>query len=205
MAQPLGTVIWACQKLGSLLNLDTVVVGQGPMGLLISHVLSNLGARTVIGMDRVDARLEAASRMMATHTVHVDGEDPVAAVRDITDGRMADLVFEAVGHQTDTIRLCSKLVRRLGTILAFGVPDDTEYEDLPFGEMFSKNVTLIGSVGPDGVSGYALARDMILQRRVDVSPMITHILPFRDVQHAHELFVDRMQGAIKVVLDYESR
>ena len=37
MAQPLGTVVWACRKLPNLLNLDTVVIGQGPMGLLFTH------------------------------------------------------------------------------------------------------------------------------------------------------------------------
>src|SRR5215510_8254798 len=42
MTQPLGTVIWACQKLGNLLDKDVVVVGQGPMGLLFSHMMSNL-------------------------------------------------------------------------------------------------------------------------------------------------------------------
>ena len=39
MSQPLGTVVWACRKLPNLLNLDTVVIGQGPHGItLYTHV-----------------------------------------------------------------------------------------------------------------------------------------------------------------------
>ena len=57
MSQPLGTVIWACRKLGNILNQDAVVVGQGPMGLLMTHLLSNLGAKTVVAVDTVDFEL----------------------------------------------------------------------------------------------------------------------------------------------------
>ena len=105
MSQPLGTVVWACRKLPNLLNLDTVVVGQGPMGLLFTHMLSNLGARTVITTDVVDFRT-VAKKMRATHTINADKQNPAAAVEEITEGRMADLVIEVVGHQTETINQC---------------------------------------------------------------------------------------------------
>ena len=57
MSQPLGTVIWACRKLRNLLHQDTVIIGQGPMGLLFSHMLSNLGVSTIIAVDQLDYRL----------------------------------------------------------------------------------------------------------------------------------------------------
>ena len=65
-------------------------------------------------------------------------------------------------------------------------------------------MTLIGSVGPDVIPNFLLARDMIVQGRIDVSPIVTHILPFGEVQRAYELFADRKDGAVKVVLDYDS-
>ena len=137
MSQPLGTVIWACSKLGNLLNQDVVVMGQGPMGLLFTHLVSNLGAKTVIATDIVDFRLEAAKQMQATHTINAAEVDTVTAVEEITDGRMADLVFEVIGHQTETINQAMDLVKRDGTILAFGVPDDPTYP-FRFGDLFRK-------------------------------------------------------------------
>ena len=203
MSQPLGTVIWACQKLGNLLDKHVVVVGQGPMGLLFSHMMSNLGARTVIAIDRLDYRLETAHRMKATHTVNVDRQDPIDAVHEITDGHMADLVIEVVGHQQDLLSMCMRMLRRMGTLLAFGVPDEELRHNFPFREFFRQNLTLIGSVGPDMIPNYSLARDMIAQGRINVAPIITHVLPFQKIQRAYELFVDRQDGAIKVVLNYE--
>ena len=204
LAQPLGTVLWACQKLGNLLNRDAVVIGQGPMGLLITHTLSNLGVRTVIGLDKLDNRLAVARKMHATHVVNVQAQDPVAVVSEITGGNMADLVFEAVGHQTDTVSLAMSLVRRRGTVVAFGVPDEEVYEDFSFTTFFRKNITLIGTVGPDMVPCYPLARDWIAQRRIDVSPLITHTMPFQDIQEAYEIFAERRDEAIKVFIDYAS-
>jgi len=202
MSQPLGTVIWAFRKLGNLINLDTVVLGQGPIGLLITHLLSNLGAKTIIAMDELDYRLEASKKMRATHAVNVTKDNPTEAVRDITNGRMADLVFEAVGHQTETINQCLDLLKRDGTILAFGVPDDDIYP-IRFANLFSKNIRLIGSVGPDVQNDYPLAMDMIAQGRIDVSPMITHEIPFAQVQQGFEIALHKTDNAIKIVLNYE--
>jgi threonine dehydrogenase-like Zn-dependent dehydrogenase len=204
MTQPLGTVIWACKKLGNLLDLDTVVVGSGPMGLLIAHTLSNLGAKTVIAMDKYDYRLDAAHKMRATHTINVDRQDPVKVVREITDGKMADLVFEAVGHQDLDFAFCAMFLKAHGTLVGFGMPDREVCSDFPIWDFLSRNLTLIGSEGPDPIPNYSLARDMIVQGRIDVSPLITHVLPFEEIQRAYDLFVDRKDGAIKVVLDYET-
>ena len=70
----------------------------------------------------------SAGLMGATHTVNVDREDPMATIREITGWKMADVVFEAVGHQTETLALSMNLVRQQGTVVAFGVPDELFYD-----------------------------------------------------------------------------
>lgn len=86
---------------------------------------------------------------------------------------MADLIVEVVGHQTGTINQCLDLAKRGGTILAFGVPGKDIY-NFRFSDFFRKNIRLIGSVTPDVQNDFPLAMDMITQRRIDVSPIITH-------------------------------
>tara|TARA_B100001013_G_C24592971_1_gene435569 strand:- start:364 stop:1338 length:975 start_codon:yes stop_codon:yes gene_type:complete len=202
MSQPLGTVIWACRKLGNLLHQDTVIVGQGPMGLLFSHMLSNLGVSTIIAVDQLDYRLSISKQMRATHVINSKKENPVEIVKDITNGKMADLVVEMVGHQTETINDCLDLVKRGGTILAFGVPDDNNY-NFRYGDFFRRNIHLISTVGPEELKDYPLAMDFIVQGRINVSPIITHHLPFTEVQCGFDLFSDRQDEAIKVVLDFD--
>ncbi|MFQ5994475.1 MAG: zinc-binding dehydrogenase [Acidiferrobacterales bacterium] len=202
ISQPLGTIIWACRKLENLLNQHTVVLGQGPMGLLMTRMLSNMGAKTVIGMDLLDYRLAVSHQMGATHTINPTDVDPVEAVIDITGGALADLVVEMVGHQTETISECLKLVRRGGTVVAFGVPDEKVY-GFQFSDFFRKNIHLIGAVGQEVQSDIPLAIDLIKQGRIDVAPIITHHLPFTEAQLGFELSLHKRDGAIKVFFEYD--
>ena len=140
--------------------------------------------------------------MRATHTLNVDRCNVSVEIAAITGGNMADVVVEAVGHQTETLNMCIPLVRRCGTILAFGVPDDEIYPQ-QFREMFYKNLTLIGSVVPDAQDDFPLAMDMIDQGRIDVTPLLTHELPFTEAQRGFEMARDKSDGAIKIILAVE--
>ncbi|ADD42454.1 alcohol dehydrogenase catalytic domain-containing protein [Stackebrandtia nassauensis] len=77
---------------------NVVVVGLGPVGQLAARVARLFGADTVIGLDRVAERLYMAARN-GIHTVDISRHDPAELVRDLTDGRGADAVIEAVGME----------------------------------------------------------------------------------------------------------
>ena len=201
LGQPLGTILWAARKLPNILDLDVAIVGQGPIGLMWDYLISNMGARKIIALDRVPDRLEMARRMRATHTIHVDEVDPRAAILELTEDRGADLVIEAVGHQPETIHLSVGLCKREGTVLMFGVPDQ-EFYPLPAWEILRKNIRFIGSVHPNVQRDLPLALDMIRQGRIDVSPLITHRFPFEKAQEAFTLAVERHDRPIKVLLEF---
>ncbi len=103
LAQPLGTVICALKKVPGVLDLDVAVLGQGPIGQLFCAALGNLGAREIVAVDPLGCRLENSPRMGATTCINSSQEDPVDVFRDQTQGRMADLVVEAVGHQQQAL------------------------------------------------------------------------------------------------------
>lgn len=203
LGQPLGTILWAARKLPNLLDQDVVVIGQGPIGLMFDHLLANMGARRVIALDKIDYRLEAARRMKATHTVNVDRDDPRTVIADLTAGRGADVVIEAVGHQPETINLAIDLCRKEGTALMFGVPAEEHYP-LAVWQLMLKNIRLIASIHPWVERDLPLALDMITQGRIDVSPLITHRLPFADAQTAFEMAVARRDNPIKILIDVDT-
>ena len=209
MSQLLGTVLRCFRRLGNVLDLHAVVVGQGPAGLLFDAVLRNLGARTIIGIDPLDYRLEAGRLMGATHTVNPTRDPDLAeAIGDLTGGALADLVVEAVGAET-TYGWCADLVRRQGTVIGFGVPDKENHNgviQLPLLAMQRREVRLVMSVnaGDNPIDDYTNALDWILQGRLDVRPLVSHILPFADIQLAFELAADKPVDArpVKVVLRF---
>ena len=200
LAQPLGTVFHAVNKLGPLINQTVAVVGQGPMGLLFTALLTRLAVRRLIAFDLLPERLEMARRMGATDVLNPAETDVAAAVAELTGGVGADLVVEAVG-EPETLIGCIDLIRRGGTILAFGVPHRAQYE-LPFGKFFRKEGHLVASVGPNVPVDFPIAVDMIAQGRLDVKPLITHRFPFAQAQEAFDMFAERRDGAIKVLLEF---
>ena len=206
MSQLFGTVLHAFYKLGNVIGQDVVVLGQGPVGQLFNATLRNLGARRIIAVDPLAHRLELAPRMGATHTLPMD-DGLQQGVLEITGGELPHMVVEAVGMEA-SFHVAAELVRRGGTILYFGVPNKEEGRgvmSLNFLKMFSNEAHIVTSVGPDPHTDYAVALQWITEGRIDVRPMITHVLPFEQIQEAFEMAFDAQaeHGAVKVVLSLD--
>ena len=201
MAQPLGTAIFALKKLPNVLDMDVAVVGQGPMGQLMNAALRNMGARQIIGIDLLESRLKTSPKMGATATVCNANLEPVAAVKKILNGNLPDIVIECVGHADQQFNLCIDLCKQAGRLLYFGVPPQT-INGLRWRDLFFKNVTVHTTVNPDFRRDFPLAMQWIQEGRIDVSPIITHRFPLAKLQEAFELFRDRKDGAIKVIVNF---
>ncbi len=202
LCQPIGTVIYAVQKLGSVLGKKVVILGQGPIGLGFTDFLSSGGASQVIVTDVVDARLEVAKKFGATHTINASKQDVVEAVKEITNGELADVVVEACGlHETSNQAFHCLKVK--GTVNIFGMPHGDPVFPFDWGTMYMKlpNIIVTNSArAGEVVDVVKTAVDLIAQGRLDPSPMITHDVPFSEVGRAYELFSRRLDGAVKPII-----
>ena len=199
VSQPLGTVVHAWRKLPQ--GLETaVVLGQGPIGQLFTALLHQKGVGRLIAVDLLPERLELSTKMGATHTVSGNAAEVAAAIETITKGKLVDLAVEAIGKE-ETLNLAAKLVRRNGTLLAFGLPHKYNY-DFAFHDFFWNEGQLICSLGPT-VDDFRVAVDLISNGVIDVAPLVTHTFPLSRAQEAFTLFADRSDGVIKVVLTAE--
>lgn len=201
IAQPLGTVLYGLRMLPNLLGWNVAVVGQGPIGQLFCGALRNLGAKQIVGIDKIPSRLSLSQRMGATAVVNVEQEDPITAVADLTGGVMADLVIEAVGHEHQALNLCIDLCRRQGRVHYFGIPPQL-IDGIRWRDLLLKNIALTTSVGPDFTRDFPLAMQWIGEGRIDVRPLVTHSFPLSEIQTAFETFSDQKDGACKVLIRF---
>ena len=124
----------------------------------------------------------------------------------ITAGAMADIVVEAVGTES-TFNQAISLVRRDGTVVYFGIPDKENQEglvQLGFRDIFGKEPRFVVSAGPDPQRDYAVALQWITEGRIDVRPILTHVLPIEEIQAGFEMAFEKpqQQKPIKVVLRF---
>lgn len=203
MAQPLGTALFALKKLPNLLDQTVAVVGQGPMGQLMNASLSNMGAREIIGIDLLESRLQVSSQMGATATICNQNCDPIEALRERLNGELPDIVIETVGHADQQFNLCIDFCRENGRILVFGVPPET-IDQVRWRDLLFKNITVHTSINPDFKRDFPLAMQWLSEGRIDVSPIITHRFPLAEVQQAFDLFQNRTDGVLKVIVEFPS-
>ena len=126
-----------------------------------------------MAIDRLDSRLASAADGLATAVVNNAKQDPVEAVRKLNGGQLADVVIEAVGHDELALDVCIELCAKYGRILSFGVPPD-HVDNLPWRELFVRNITVHTSVDPDFTKDFPLAMRWISEGRIDLSPLLTH-------------------------------
>lgn len=174
------------------------VVGAGPVGLFSMLSAMALGAAKVVVIDRVPDRLKLAESLGAV-AVNADELDALDVVLDLTDWRGADVVVDAVGHES-AFKAAVSLVRMGGDLTIPGVYMDDEFE-VPLGELWIHNTTV-----HTGVANVQARMDEVLALvhagRIDPTAIITHRLGLADAAEGYELFARR--EALKVVLTPET-
>jgi L-iditol 2-dehydrogenase len=199
--QPLSTVMNAMNRLGDVQGKSFAVIGLGSIGLFFCWLAANNGAGSVIGIDPCSFRCQFAESFGATRTVCRNGIEFVQNVRMAPDKWIPpDICVEAVGHQMDTINDCLELVRKRGTVVAFGVPDHMVYA-LDYETFFRKNAVLMATVTPEWTEYLSKAQDMFLENKDELSKFVTHRLPIREAEKAFSLYERHEDGIIKAVLD----
>ncbi len=204
MAQQLGTVVFGCRRLPSLIGQTVVVVGQGSVGLFHDFMLRRLGAHRIIGIEPVPERLAAGRAMGLDDAIDVSGRRATEAVMDLTGGEGADLVVEAVGS-VETLNQTLQLARPLGRIAVFGLPPTMERVPFDWDTFFRKRLdmhTVFGAQDEPGLPAFQIAVDFISRGDIDMAPFVTHTFPIDRVQEAFDLAHSKEDGALKVSLTF---
>jgi S-(hydroxymethyl)mycothiol dehydrogenase len=178
--------IGAAINTGAVTRGDTVAVfgcgGVGDAAIVGSRLA---GARTIIGVDIDDRKLEVARSIGATHTVNSTHADPVEVIRNITDGFGVDLAIEAVGRPETYLQ--AFYARDLaGTVVLVGVPRPDMRLDLPLLDVFGWGGALKSSWYGDCLPSrdFPVLVDLYLQGRLDLDAFVSEEIGLGDVEEA---------------------
>lgn len=179
---------------------DAVVVfAQGPIGLCATLGARLKGASIIIGVDGNSDRLDVSRRFGANVTLDPRSVDVVAEVKKLTGGRGADVAIEALGQQA-TFESALRSIRPGGTLSSLGVYSGkltAPYEAIYAGLADQKIVT---TLCPGGHERMRRLMAMIENRRVDLSPLVTHHFALDQIEEAFDLFSNQRDKVLKVAL-----
>jgi L-iditol 2-dehydrogenase len=192
-----GVVLHGMELSGVRPGGTVAVIGPGPIGLIAMRMARLLGAARVIAVGR-GARLEAARLAGADTLVNFESGDPVEAVRAAADGLGVNEAIECSGA-AGTFRQAVEMVRKGGRVVLLGVPPNHVVEPLPFKYIVHNEIAIFGSRANPNVSRKVIS--LIAGKHLRVDDLVTHTFPLENFATALDTFVNRRDGAIKVVVE----
>jgi threonine dehydrogenase-like Zn-dependent dehydrogenase len=201
---------------------DTIAVwGCGPVGQLAMASAYMLGAERVIAIDRFSARLALARDQVKAETINYEEQNVYETLMDMTGGRGPDACIDAVGLEAHTpgisyvydrmkqamlletdrpiaLREAIMCCRNGGTVSVIGVYGGF-IDKFPMGSLMNRSLTI--KTGQCHVQRYMRPLlDRIQQGKIDPSFVITHRMRLADAPTGFDLFLNKEDGCIKVVL-----
>lgn len=209
---------WSGVKWGKVKQGDTVVIfGSGPVGLMAQKAAWVHGAKRVIAVDPLEYRLEKARLLNNADTINSEDDDLIEKIYAMTNGRGADVAIDAVGMEANrnflekakalinmekgtskVIDLCTQAVRRSGIIAVLGVYA-SPYDNFPIHRIFDKG--LIMQFGQAQIHMYIdQCFEYVRSGKVVLDDIITHKLPLEKASEAYDMFKNKTDDCVKVVM-----
>ncbi len=202
--EPVNTCMKAIDALHLLPDETVLIIGQGPIGIILALLAKRLGA-SVVTSDLYPQRLTIAQSYGLEFTVNASSDDPARKARELTDGRGADVVILAVAANS-LVRPAIEAARPGGRIMLFAQTQRSEVSIDPAAICVDEK-TLLGSYSAS-VDLQEENVNLVFSGEIDFTKLITHRFPLHQALEALELAAhpvpDSMKVAIQPGMNWES-
>ncbi len=197
-AEPLACVLRGQQRANVQPGQCVIVLGSGLAGLLHINLARTLGAGRILATDVVDYRLDAARKFGADVTISAKDDVP-ARLREVNDGRLADLVIVCTGAPS-ALNQALQSVERGGTVLFFAPTEPGVTVTVSVNDVFFQNDATLTTTYAAAPANLASALELIGAGSVRVGEMITHRLGLAETGLGFKLTAEA-QSSLKVIVD----
>ncbi len=195
--EPLACVVRAQRFAGLRTKQSVLVIGSGIAGMLHVQLAKVRGAGPVIATDLNEFRLKAAKNLGADLSIPAT-DDVLARVREVNEGRLADLVIVCTGAQP-AIKQALQSVERGGTLLFFASTPESVDVPIPIYEYWRNEITITTSYA-GSPQDLTESIELLRNRQVRVREMISHRLTLAEVGVGFQL-VAQAEDSIKVIIE----
>jgi L-iditol 2-dehydrogenase len=197
LVEPLNTCLKAVNQCDPQPHDCVLVLGQGPIGLMFTMLAAQRGA-TVVATDTIDRRLALSLQCGATVSLDPSKSDVSAAIKGMTEGRGADIVFVAVSAK-GIVEEAVRYSRPGARIMLFAQTSDKERIELSGASICVGERSLLGSYSAS-VDIQRAGADLIFQRTLPVHLLVSHRFPLDRIKDAFHLALHPTVESLKVVV-----
>jgi len=202
---PLATSAVAWSDSSDVQSGDTIaILGQGLVGSLMLQVLQGFDPQRIIVVDALALRCQLADQLGADVVINAANEDPVAVVKELTDGKGVDLVIDCVGGHAGikSFAQAQDMVRVRGTIQLIAL-----YQQAPLQLESSKimNRRLVAGILSDEPRSETMVRalEKIRSGEIQASRMVTHRFPHLQAKEAFDLLWHSPDETLGVLITWQ--
>lgn len=196
LIEPLSVGFHAANQGDVQVGESVVILGAGCIGLVTLLACKAHGAGNIIVADIVDARLEKAKELGATHVINSKEVNALEEIARLTGGKGADKVFETAGSPV-TIAQTAFAVKRGGTITLVGLSAQEEI-NYNFAQIMDKEATIKSVFRYRNI--YPKAIEAVSAGAIDVNGIVTHEFDLEHIQEAFEEAINNKTDLVKAVI-----
>lgn len=217
LSDVLPTAYWSVENAGVKKGDTVIVLGCGPVGLMAQQFAWKKGAKRVIAVDYFEYRLNHSKKVNHTEVFDFTQYDDMGeTLKELTKGG-ADVVIDCVGMDgkkspleyveqklklqggtLGPIQIATKAIRKCGTLQITGVYGGL-YNMFPLGAFFARNISI--KMGQAPARSYMQPLyEQIVKGEIDPTTIITHQLPLEKASYGYDIFNDKKEDCIKVIL-----
>lgn len=199
LADIASTGFSAAESADVQLGDNVAVMAQGPIGLCATAGAKLKGAGLIIATESNLVRKEMSYKMGADIVLDPQMVDVSTEIRRLTNGRGVDVAIEALGTQA-TFETALRVLRPGGTLSSLGVYAGKLNIPLDAFAAGIGDYKIVTTLCPGGKERMRRLMELVLHRRVDLTPLLTHSFSLDEITDAYEVFSKQLDGVLKVAI-----
>jgi L-iditol 2-dehydrogenase len=195
LSEPLAIAVYSVERSRLPENAHVGILGAGPIGMSVFHVLRTKGVGTVYVTDKIEDRLAFSKQLKPAWVGNPDRADIVKEISRL-DPLLLDVVYECSGD-AEAIRQAVQLLKPGGTLALVGIP---EVDEISFRihELRRKEITIVNIRREVHCTQKAI--DLLARHEINMDSMVTHRFPLEETQKAFDVVANYRDGVMKAMI-----
>ncbi len=195
LSEPLAIGVYAVERPKLPMKANAAILGVGPIGMSVFHVLRTKHIGDVYVTDKIEERLKFSKQLNPTWSGNPDRTDIVREISNI-EPLLLDVVYECSGNE-EAIGQAIQLLKPGGTLVIVGITEADEIS-FPIHDLRRKEITIINIRRQVHCTQDAI--DLMDRRQVNMGSMATHHFPLEETQKAFDLVANYKDGVMKAMI-----